>query len=299
MKKSDLQRRTDVSTCKMMAPGFVPGPYEILIGRGRRYATHWGNKRFRHMIAMELEGYAAADCKRHKSSIIGRILADIKKHSPHAGFIKTDVGTGRWLSFTDAASRVVIAQAFRDALDDSYKSSKHSKQIKRRMDKNPAMSYSDAQIFAQLALMPDLIEQDKCEKDDDLKMMDMSMDGAVSFEAPPEPGKQRNLAPGNMAPRPFGDASMSQVMTGIDEFDALFRAFARDNVDMKDNPYEPLPLANSSVSSIGAGELVATPPASPRQIAEQPRYSKNSMSNIPVASFGSTPFRDVRAAMTA
>jgi hypothetical protein len=302
MKKSDLERRTDASTCKMMAPCFVPGPYEILIGRGRRCTMHWGNQRFRQMIAMELEGYAAADCKRLKSSIIGRVLADIKKHSPHAGFIKKDVATGRWLSFTDAASRVAIAQAFRDVLDDSYKSSKHSKQVKRRMDKGPAMSFSNSPSFAQVKVMPPLIKRDDVDKEDEFKMIDTSMDDMISVESSPESGKQHyllSMLPGNMEPLPLGDVSMPQAMMGSNEFDALFRAFARDSMDMEDNPYEPWPLANSSVSSICAGELVATPPVSPLPAPKQTRCFKNSMSNGPAAPFGSTPFRDVRAAMTA
>jgi hypothetical protein len=301
MKKSDLERRTDASTCKMMAPGFVPGPYEILIGRGRRCTMHWGNQRLRHMIATELEGYAAANCKRHKSSIIGRVLADIKKHSPHAGFIKNDVATGRWLSFTDAASRVAIAQAFRDALDDSYKSSKHSKQAKRKMYKSPALPFTDLASFAQMKPIPLLIKLDDVEKDDDTKMMDASIDDATSIEAFPEFGRQNNLLPGNMEYLPLDDASMSQVMIGSDEFDALFCAFARDGTDMEDSPYEPLPLAlaESSVSSICVGELVATPPVSPIPATKQSRYFKISMPNGPVAPFGNTPFRNVRTAVTA
>ncbi|CAB9523917.1 Nitrilase family, member 2 [Seminavis robusta] len=314
MKKSDRERRTDASTCKMMPAGFVPGPYEILIGRGRRCTNHWGNQRFRHMIETELEGYAAAECKRHKSSIIGRVLADIKKHSPNKGFIKKDVASGRWLAFTDAASRVAIAQAFRDALDDTYKSSKHSKQVKRRMDKNVGMPTSVPFKFApqsqsQEQQMPPLFSGSiSFAKNDDCKMMDTSMMDDVSMRSSSLRSSVSSEKPEdfNFDPLPIQSSSNNGAQdlssVGNDEFAALFNAFARNDVDMGDNPYEPFPLANASVSSI-SGDLLATPPMSPvparravRRPAVMPFKSSSANGGKP---FGNTPYRDVRAAMSA
>lgn len=249
MKKSDRERRTDASTCKMMPACFEPGPYEVLIGRGRRCTTHWGNQRFRRMVRAELDAYCAAtDCKRSKSVIIGRVLGDIQKHSPHAGFVKKDVGTGRWLSLTAAATRVAIAQAFRDALEDTYRSSKHSKQVKRRVQKKVQQSGPRD-------------SQEKLEKEDEKDTY-------------------------NLDPLPFRQQSSNDDMISAVEFGTLFADFTQD-VNMEDNPFEPIPIA------------VAPPPEPLRQESSPgPRNTKEkSTAN---KNFGiNTPFRDVRVAKTA
>ena len=212
MKKSDLERRTDAKTCKMMPENFEPSPYEVLIGRGRRCTDHWGNQRFRKMVRDELPAYTAVtDCKRSKSVIIGRILADIQQHSPDAGFVKKDAGTGRWLSLTAAASRVAIAQAFRDALADTYRSSKHSKQVKRRVERTVLQEKSrerKGNVFAfdELDLEPLPLDQE-----DERSKTDIEQSDAVSAS----------------------------------EFDILFSVFTR-NLSMQENPYEPVPIAPSS-----------------------------------------------------
>lgn len=211
MKKSDLERRTDAKTCKMMPEDFVPGPYEVLIGRGRRCTSHWGNQRFRKMVLDELPAYTAVtDCKRSKSVIIGRILGNIQQHSPNAGFVKKDVGTGRWLSLTAAASRVAIAQAFRDALADTYRSSKHSKQVKRKIERTVLRQKPQAQEGTVFAFdMVDLEPLPLHQGERDVTRVDES--GAMS----------------------------------AGEFDSLFLVFTR-NMSMQDNPFEPVPIAPSS-----------------------------------------------------
>ena len=210
MKKSDRERRTDASTCKMMPQNFEPGPYEVLIGRGRTCTNHWGNQRFRGMVRDELAAYTAVtDCKRSKSVIIGRILGDIQKHSPHAGFVKKDADTGRWLSLTAAASRVAIAQAFRDALANTYRSSKHSKQVKRRVERTAQQTKpQDAQVGHK--------------KGGDVFAFDTL----------------------DLEPLPLDQTCSSADHTTISasEFDSLFAAFTQD-VSMQDDPFEPAPIA--------------------------------------------------------
>ena len=260
MKKSDRERRTDASTCKMMPVDFEPGPYEVLIGRGRRCTMHWGNQRFRGMIRDELEGYAAADCKRHKSSIIGRVLGDIKKYSPHAGFVKKDVATGRWLSLTDAASRVSIAQAFRDALEDNYRSSKHSKQVKRRVEKKvePGEDGLEApQEFApqELSSLPPLsatypgdeVQQQVPEEDPfNVRLGDLEFEGFDDFDLDPLPLEPMTVplpAAALVAPSP---PMVEEEGISRGEFDLLFEAFAGSQTmefNMMENPFEPLPIA--------------------------------------------------------
>lgn len=299
MKKSDRERRTDASTCKMMPQDFEPGPYEVLIGRGRRCTMHWGNQRFRSMIHDELEGYAAADCKRHKSSIIGRVLGDIKKHSPHAGFVKKDVSSGRWLSLTDAASRVTIAQAFRDALEDSYRSSKHSKQIKRRIEKKshhseestlpplptPAEDQvnSNEDIFFQQEEV-DLVSGDALMA----KLGEMDMDlGFEDLDLDPLPLDPVPAA----APAP---STFEEDVISDEEFNLLYQAFASNNSDASGNPFEPLPIAIPSSSRKRSRHSNSKNRSNKHGYVVKEGYTPSS------TAFGSnTPFRDVRVAMSA
>lgn len=212
MKNSDRERRTDASTCKMMPESFEPGPYEVLIGRGRRCTNHWGNQRFRNMVRDELAAYTAVtDCKRSKSVIIGRILGDIQQHSPHAGFVKKDADSGRWLSLTAAATRVAIAQAFRDALANTYRSSKHSKQVKRRVERTAQQSKPKE----------DQVGQEK--------------EGLVfAFDTL------------DIEPLPLDQhcSSADHNTISASEFDSLFAAFTQD-FSMEGNPFEPVPIAPS------------------------------------------------------
>lgn len=275
MKKSDRERHTDASTCKMMPECFEPGPYEILIGRGRRCTTHWGNERFRSMVSDELVAYRAAnDCKRSKSVIIGRVLANIKTHSPSAGFIKMDAGTSRWLSLTAAASRVTIAQAFRDALNDSYRSSKRSKQAKRRVAKE------DQEVVQPVA------KKMKIKKE-----MDAGIDDGL-LDMDPLPFVRRH--------RSNNECFMSTV-----QFENLFAAFTQ-GVNVEENPFEPIPMAAGALSCTTSMEDHDCFELFPMDQAGQTLHSngggavdiKESLTTS--GSFGSsTPYRIVRAAICA
>lgn len=104
-------RRTDAASSIILPVSFVPGIYEVIIGRGRQCTEHYGNLRFKSIVEYELEAYSAAQCKREKSAVIGRVLELVKQRSP-AGFVKKDVVTGHWLSLNQAASRVTIVSGF-------------------------------------------------------------------------------------------------------------------------------------------------------------------------------------------
>ena len=110
---------------------YTPGEHVVLIGRGRKCVTNPGNKSFRAMVKAHLEAYQAGR-KAKKSSIIKKILREIREGCMDGvGFVKQDAMTGRFYTATTTAAKVTIAQAFRDALNDGYKSSKQHKQFKR------------------------------------------------------------------------------------------------------------------------------------------------------------------------
>ncbi|CAB9514048.1 Nitrilase family, member 2 [Seminavis robusta] len=112
---------------------FEPTENEVILGRGKQVATHPGNKRFKEVVLSHIKEYSAAQTKALKSNILSHIVSKIRgKSSFQAGFVKQDNSTGRWMVAEDSAARIATAQIFRDALSDSYKSSKQFKQQRRQ-----------------------------------------------------------------------------------------------------------------------------------------------------------------------
>jgi hypothetical protein len=114
----------------LLPEGYVAGPNDVIVGRGRRCTLNRGNQRFNAIIQSTLEAYFNAESKAKKSEIIGDVLALVRADNG-AGFIKQHCGSGRFLQVEEAASRIAIAQAFRDALSETYKSSKKNKKTRR------------------------------------------------------------------------------------------------------------------------------------------------------------------------
>ena len=104
----------------------------VIIGRGKLVQHHPANIRYRAVIQSQLHAYSNAETKGLKSSILRRVLNDVRKNSANnLGFVKRDTATGRWCVVNDESARINIAQAFRDGLHFDYKSSKKHKQQKR------------------------------------------------------------------------------------------------------------------------------------------------------------------------
>lgn len=143
---------------RMLPKSFSPSVKEVIIGRGRKVSNHSGNERFRKLIYSEIREYSQAENKTAKSSIIFRVLQEIKNGSPLAGgFVKQDNKTKRWFAVEDATARTTTAQAFRDALSSSYKSSKQFKQ-QRRWDRKSYDSSTPTHVPAtgQVQILPKL-----------------------------------------------------------------------------------------------------------------------------------------------
>jgi len=131
----DSSMLDDDSKHELMLPlDFQPCPRTVIVGRGKKVAQHPGNVRFRELVAQELEEYQAATTKAHKSTIILRVLTQVREHSQWA-FVKQNLTTGRWYRVEETSQRITTAQAFRDALKDNYKSSRAFKKLKREEEK--------------------------------------------------------------------------------------------------------------------------------------------------------------------
>jgi len=122
---------TSSSSVKFLPDTFTPSPNEVIVGRGKKIATHAGNQRLKSLVHDRLEEYEHANDKTHKTYIISQIFHEIRRSSSVGGFVKRDALSGSWYSVRDPTARTNIAQSFRDALHDVYRSSKASKQRKR------------------------------------------------------------------------------------------------------------------------------------------------------------------------
>lgn len=99
----------------------------VRIGRGRAIRENPGNVRFMSIVQSFLGRYQDAPTKAKKSVIIQEIFDAVKsEHDAH--FVRYENATGACTEVNDTIARFTIAQTLRDALSDSYKSSKQNKQ---------------------------------------------------------------------------------------------------------------------------------------------------------------------------
>lgn len=125
------------SSCPL-PEGFTPGDDDVICGRGKKCYNHIGNERFRLRVMGMLDEYSQAKSKLDKSSVLSRVVDQVRQNSPKGGFVKQDSTTGRWYEVGDFLAREKTSQAFRDALHDRYKSSNLSKKKRRQEEQAKA-----------------------------------------------------------------------------------------------------------------------------------------------------------------
>ncbi|CAB9506534.1 Nitrilase family, member 2 [Seminavis robusta] len=116
---------------RLLPKTFAPSVNEVIIGRGRRVWNHSGNERFQDLVQSHMYEYSRATTKTSKSAIISRVLTQVKQASSVGGFVKQESSTKRWYAMEEASARISTAQAFRDSLSHTYRSSKQFKQQRR------------------------------------------------------------------------------------------------------------------------------------------------------------------------
>lgn len=79
---------------------FVPGPYDILCGRGTSCFNHVGNQRFRQLINDHYDEYVRKQ-KIGKSMLIDELVVKVRLESPHGGFVKRDKESGLYYEVGD------------------------------------------------------------------------------------------------------------------------------------------------------------------------------------------------------
>lgn len=80
---------------------FVLGEHDVFCGRGGRCFNHTGNRRFRSKVMSRLGEYSKAKSKYDKTAIIDEIISEVRCLSPNGGFVRRDVGTGRYFEVGD------------------------------------------------------------------------------------------------------------------------------------------------------------------------------------------------------
>jgi hypothetical protein len=191
------------STHEMMLPvDYVPCPETVIVGRGKKVAQHPGNVRFRELVKQELAEYSAATTKAHKSSIIVRVLTQVRQRSLHS-FVKQNLTTLRWYRVEETAQRITTAQAFRDALKDNYKSSRAFKKLKREEEKKT---------------VDEKPKGDPAKKDRTKKTQDANeMDGSNPDSPPTSPMTSRSSSPKVSAPNSVSPIPGQEVLMEDDE----------------------------------------------------------------------------------
>jgi hypothetical protein len=87
----------------------VPGPHDVLLGRGKPLQRHPGNLRYHHIIESFEDRYESA-MKLEKTTIAKEIVQQIK--DAEGRFLKQD-NTG-WVEIDDAAARYKVSHTFRN-----------------------------------------------------------------------------------------------------------------------------------------------------------------------------------------
>jgi hypothetical protein len=100
------RRAVDLDEGKAMDDGYLPGPCDVICGRGKRSVHHPGNARFRLAILLHLDVYQEARTKIDKSLVVINIADSFK--SVNGAFIKENAKKkGHWVQLCD---RLTVSQ---------------------------------------------------------------------------------------------------------------------------------------------------------------------------------------------
>jgi hypothetical protein len=125
---------------------FVPNNYCVLCGKGKEYFDFIGNRRFRTIVAMNLDRYKNTKEKVGKSVIVSEVMRVVR----NAGGIFCRYDQGAWWQVTEGTAREKVGALFRDFLHTKYRSSGKAKVEARRkaklMSRVQAAASNDPQV---------------------------------------------------------------------------------------------------------------------------------------------------------
>lgn len=123
---------------RLLPPDFIPTPYSVICGRGRRIAEAVGNRRLRVIATMFIDKYAKATRKEEKSAIVSDILEIVRDACPEKRYAFIKCCGGKWYEVENLHAREKIGTVLRDCLHSKYRSSTKSKLERRRQRKECA-----------------------------------------------------------------------------------------------------------------------------------------------------------------
>lgn len=218
-------------TASVLPASFTPTEHHIIIGRGRVVKQHSANIKFDQMVQDIAAEYLAATNKADKGNILSCLVDQVHDAAPDAGFVKKDPATGRWIQVEESLARTTAAQALRNYLSNSYRSSKQFKS-KRRMEQ---------------------IQEESIRR--------TISSGAVSSLVTAMPSTRC------VSPYSAADEAQSSPLSDFQTF-ALLESVFGQTVDLQDDAFSPRPIASSmskctSVPSQMTQQLQAAPVTPP------------------------------------
>lgn len=135
-RRVSTETREEKSRCKTLLPeDFVPTPYSVVCGRGRKCTAAVGNRRLQVIATMFIPKYSLCRRKEEKTEIVSQILTMVKSACPDERFAFVRFHNGRWWEVETLIAREKIGAVLRDCLHDKYRSSTKSKLERRRLQK--------------------------------------------------------------------------------------------------------------------------------------------------------------------
>jgi hypothetical protein len=248
---------------------FSPNEHHIIIGRGRDVKMHSGNRKFDQMIQAIAVEYAAASCKARKGMILSWLIEEIHDSAADAGFVKRDPISGRWFSVEESLARTAAAQALRNYLSCSYRSSGQFKQ-KRRLEQ---------------------IQQGN------KKLSPSTCSGPAFTICPPATQVATCVSPSHSSDEE--DNETDSAASDFKTFALLESAFGGNYHIRNDDPFAPRPIADSSMPKKVAPLPIVTlakPRLLEQLISSDPLPLVNRISLPMVSSGTSTFFRPIAEA---
>lgn len=239
-----------------LVPTFLPKSYqptaqEVVIGRGRKIQQHEGNINLREIVMSKAKEYVGSTDKTFKSSVITSIGYQVKAASKFGGFVKKDPSRDQWFVVSESCVRATTAQAFRDCLSPSYKSSKFSKQRRRWTAKE-----------TETAVSSNGSKQDMAMPSSDFNCSGMPISSfdpltvvTLQREAAHQYHNDRfffSVTPTIMcSPFPLTSSSVPSTTSAI--LQRCLDMLDEDDLELlldHQSPYEPTPIAEQSLSSL-------------------------------------------------
>ncbi|KAG7367576.1 hypothetical protein IV203_030247 [Nitzschia inconspicua] len=107
-------RMMSVDDSVMLPENYNPTDDDVICSWARQNHSH-RNERFRMLIEKYAPIYDELSTKYQKSGIIGKIVNEVRRKSPGAGFVRKDFYSGRWFEIGNEKARDKVGHAIRKA----------------------------------------------------------------------------------------------------------------------------------------------------------------------------------------